>query len=318
MPKHITDSEFRKRVNKTQKNRFIILSKYKGTHSLIKVKCKKCGQEGWCNAENLENREMGINCKHFFKMDDSIFKQRVFRKQKGRIKILGCYLKTTIPVLIECNKCHRRWQAYPSNLLHNEIATNCSAHNSPLSFDNVQTRINNVSNGAIKMIGQFTTVSHKALMKCKKCGNTWKVAPNQIYSSGYGCPFCVRSKGEEAVAKYLKENKILFKSQHTFSACKDHIALPFDFAIFNKNGSLNSLIEFQGAQHYFDISEKGQHGYFDIPKIIKHDRIKSIYCQKHNIKLIYIKHPETSKDSYKQSFYDCLVKRTLDKELKVS
>ncbi len=129
------------------------------------------------------------------------------------------------------------------------------------------------------------------------------------------------SKGEKAVTKYLKKNKISFKPQFTFSNCRDKLPLPFDFAVFNKGNFLNCLIEYEGCQHFIDLSqykEKGPFSTKSVSEAQKHDVMKSAFYQEHGIQLIQINHPQDTSKSNKPSFIADLVQRTLDKELKVS
>lgn len=115
---------------------------------------------------------------------------------------------------------------------------------------------------------------------------------------------------------------VLFEGQYKINDCADKRALPFDFAVFNKDKSINCLIEYQGFQHFIDpFSWKKENGAFNLQSILdtqKHDAMKLQYCKDHGIKLIRINHPQTSSKSNSIEFIERLVNRTLNKELKVS
>lgn len=56
------------------------------------------------------------------------------------------------------------------------------------------------------------------------------------------------SNGETAIAILLDLNKVKYKTQYTFQDCISPINNPlrFDFAIFDENNNLLSLIEYNG------------------------------------------------------------------------
>ena len=109
--------------------------------------------------------------------------------------------------------------------------------------------------------------------------------PND-HINGVGCPTCKSSKGELAVREYLLSHNIDYVEQKTFEDCKDKSKLRFDFYI----PSQNICIEYDGIQHFQPISTFGGQKGFE--ECIKRDKIKTNYCQEHNIKLIRIKYDE--------------------------
>jgi len=107
-----------------------------------------------------------------------------------------------------------------------------------------------------------------------------------------GCPMCNESNKQHSknmieVESWLHKNNITFIKEKKFQKCRDKRALPFDYYLPDKN----ICIEVDGRQHfekvYFggisDLKAKRQLEY-----IQRHDKIKSNYCLKNNIKLIRI------------------------------
>jgi hypothetical protein len=98
---------------------------------------------------------------------------------------------------------------------------------------------------------------------------------------------CVKSKGEEKIAKILKDNNILFKKEKTFSTCrfKDTDALArFDFYLPDQN----IVIEYDGEQHF----NKNNPWY---GKNKEHDDFKNDWCKKNNILIIRISYTQLEK-----------------------
>jgi len=104
--------------------------------------------------------------------------------------------------------------------------------------------------------------------------------------NGKGCSKCNSSKGEIEVRKFLTNNNIIFEEQKRFKDCKNKLPLPFDFYI----PSLNTVIEFQGEQHYTPMKYSNSKEKFIKTKI--NDKIKKEFCISNNINFIEIKYNE--------------------------
>ena len=125
---------------------------------------------------------------------------------------------------------------------------------------------------------------------CKHCGNIFTTKGSNIRSKEIQSCGCKHSIGEQKITKMLIENKCEFSFQYTFpdllgigGGC-----LRFDFATF-KDGKINTLIEFNGLQHY--QKPEGKWGE-EWEKLIKHDELKKEYCKQHNIDLRIIKYDQ--------------------------
>lgn len=122
------------------------------------------------------------------------------------------------------------------------------------------------------------------IIKCE-CGNEYKTSlSSYIHWNVTRCPSCSQkeSKSETHIKNFLNLHKINFKQENSFKDCKDINALPFDFYL----PELNVCIEFNGRQHYEPVEHFGGYERFVVQQ--KHDKIKSEYCAKNNIKLVCI------------------------------
>lgn len=117
----------------------------------------------------------------------------------------------------------------------------------------------------------ITCLQHKGFLQ----------SPNN-HLQGQGCPKCKESKGEKTIRRYLELNCIYFEQEKRFDDCRDKNPLPFDFYI----PSENTLIEFQGRQHYVMVDFFGGQKGFD--KQQKHDGIKRDYCKLKGVRLLEI------------------------------
>ncbi len=96
------------------------------------------------------------------------------------------------------------------------------------------------------------------------------------------------SYGEIKIEDILRQAGLDFQPEYSF---KDLVSssghpLRFDFAVFDDDGQVDFLIQFQGIQHYKPKSKFG--GMSGLKKQQFFDMKKRQYCNKHNIRLVLI------------------------------
>ena len=96
------------------------------------------------------------------------------------------------------------------------------------------------------------------------------------------------SRGEIKIEEILQQAGLHFEEEYIFPDLLSSSGRPlrFDFAVFDDNGDLEFLIEYQGIQHYEPKSKFG--GYTGLRKQQYNDMKKREYCAKHGIPLIAI------------------------------
>ena len=121
------------------------------------------------------------------------------------------------------------------------------------------------------------------IYKCKcECGNICYIQHTYLANGDTKSCGCISSHGETEIAQLLKNNNITFQREYIFDDLVDILPLRFDFAIFNKDGNLACLLEFQGKQHW-----QKSNGFYNDTLII-HDKLKKDYCEKNKIPLYYL------------------------------
>lgn len=100
------------------------------------------------------------------------------------------------------------------------------------------------------------------------------------------------SRGEIKIAEILEMNSMNFKEEFEFPDLKspNGRVLRFDFAVFDDDGNLDFLIEYQGKQHYQPVSKFG--GARGLYEQQYNDKLKRRYCALHSIPLIEIPYTE--------------------------
>lgn len=148
--------------------------------------------------------------------------------------------------------------------------------------------------------------------KCQcDCGNIKEVKVKYLTSGNTKSCGCLQnhsSYATYAIQEFLKNNDINYKTEVTFSSLISETKhkLRFDFGIYNSNGNLLFLIEYQGPQHYFPVELFGGEQY--LQKLHKHDLMKKEYCNKNNILLVEYNYTQ-SIEQIKDNLMTLLVKQ---------
>lgn len=294
--KRLSHEEFIELI-KDINNKIDFLSEYKGSHKKIHCKCKDCGKDWWAMPVNLRR---GSRCPFCFReklfadrrLSQEEFKERL-KKNYPTIMALGEYKGQDSYVLCRCEKCKKEFNVWAGSILLGrikELCPDCREDVRPtrLSPEEFSNRVESI-NPDLEVVGQFTTIREKVLMRCKKCGNNFEIRPNLLLSHHCGCPVCAESKGERRITLFLEKNNVKYFRQYKFENCKDKKCLPFDFYL----PDYNICIEYDGSQHYIASDYLG--GQKKLEYTQKHDKIKTDFCKKENINLIRIPYYNYSK-----------------------
>ena len=125
----------------------------------------------------------------------------------------------------------------------------------------------------------------KVIVYCVHCKKYFKQEAN-AHMRGVGCPICSGSKAEYQITTWLDAHKIKYKAEQTFPDCRDKGILMFDFCIYNKDGTIKTLLEYDGLQHFKASDFYGGEKALTLTQY--HDAIKNQYCEDHKIPLIRI------------------------------
>lgn len=96
------------------------------------------------------------------------------------------------------------------------------------------------------------------------------------------------SRGEIKIEEILEMNDLNFQMEYSFPDLKSPNGRPlrFDFAVFDDDGNIDFLIEYQGKQHYQPSSKfGGKRGFYQQQY---NDNQKRRFCLQHDLRLIEI------------------------------
>lgn len=96
------------------------------------------------------------------------------------------------------------------------------------------------------------------------------------------------SRGEIKVKEILEESGLLFEQQYVFPDLTSTSGKPlrFDFAVFDEDGELDFVIEYNGEQHYTAVDAYG--GGKKLTQQKYNDTQKLRYCARKGIPLVII------------------------------
>lgn len=322
-----TNNQFISEVKAMADNEYTFLEPYKNCKTKIKVRHNKCGTvfavmpNNFLRGTRCPKCSLQVQAKKMTKTDRQ-FEQEVREKVGNEYTFLEKYAIGSRKMLVRHNVCGYIYKVKPYVFLSGRRCPKCSTkevHLRQLKSDSeFKAQVRSLIGNEYTFLEPYKNANSKIKIKHNECSNVYLVKPAS-FLAGSRCPFCQTSKGEKAVQLYLINKGILFQQQYKIANCYDRRPLPFDFAVFNNDRSLNCLIEYQGMQHFVDpFSYKDQ--WFNEDSILstqKHDVMKLQYCKDHGIKLIRINHPQTSNKSNSIEFIKRLVNRTLNKELHV-
>lgn len=98
-----------------------------------------------------------------------------------------------------------------------------------------------------------------------------------------------KSRGEIKIEAILKENNFNYEMEYIFPdlvADGSKVPLRFDFAVFDDDGNIDFLIEYQGEQHYKAFPRFG--GVKGLRRQQHNDSCKKQYCAVHSIPLVIV------------------------------
>lgn len=115
------------------------------------------------------------------------------------------------------------------------------------------------------------------------------------------------SRGEIKIHEILTAAGLAFQEEYSFPNLVSSSGKPlrFDFAVFDDDGDLDFLIEYQGIQHYQAKEKFG--GISGLRKQQYNDMRKREYCRQHDIILIaipYIDEGRLNYDYIMNAYYD--------------
>lgn len=197
---------------------------------------------------------------------------------------------SSVPII--CHKCGTIQRKSASNMINSSEETmciRCGKNGRPIFLEDFLKRMKECGKEDYEVL-EFKGIRSSAKFK-HSCGFVFtKTAENFLITNG--CPKCYGkvSKGELKIERWLKENKVNYEKEKRFDF---NLRSPFDF--FLKD--YNTLIEYQGEQHYRAVKFFGGEEHFQ--RQLANDEAKVKFCQDNGYFLVVIPYYDYNKiDDY--------------------
>ena len=292
---NITDNELEIFNDLIEKNNFSIKQIPQKKSSEFQLKCNNCGHEWISTYNKFEKCQKCPHCSNYnYKSHEDFETQLQTINDKIILKSKYKTLKEKVSCL--CSICGFEWQASPRILLIGGKCPQCTSKKMRQLFaktkDEFENEIKNRYGSEYDVIGEYVNCKTNVILKHNKCNKTFLYNPELLYGKRiHICPHCYGTKtseGEYLIRDFLIENNIVFIEQKKFDNLRgvNNGKLSYDFYLPKHN----TLIEFNGIQHYKPLGVFGGQPQFDIQK--EHDKRKRNYARNNNINLIEIKYDE--------------------------
>lgn len=257
--------------------------KFSGAAKPIEYQCLQCGKTYYKTKANhlYENKTL---CSHCYSARNSKVRDWIntFFQSSKQFQLKNWSNNIGDKILIHCNNCNRDFLKAPTNLYQREektICPLCGENGSPVPKEDF-----------IKMLSsqeqeEYQVLNYKSLGKSAqfrhKCGFVFSMKPVNFCKSR-GCPKCNKTKsaGELAIIRFLNQNNIIFEEQKRFPETLGRLSYDFYVPLFN------TLIEFQGEQHYRPTPHFGGEQVFQNQK--ERDLKKATFAKENGYILICI------------------------------
>jgi len=278
-----TTKQFKEEVSAKHGDEYLVVGKYINNETKIAIKHSECGFEYDVKPTHLLDGHGCPRCTNHLKKETGIFKDEIAKMFNGNIELVGECTGSQNKVKLRCLIDGYEWETLQSNALKGNGCHRC-ANRERYTTETFKSKLREITNNNITVIGEYVNSVTKILVKHSKCGHEWEAIPSSLIS-GCGCPKCNESHGERKISAYLDKSKINYIPQYKVSGCKNKRELPFDFYI----PELNLCIEYDGELHYevarFQDKEKMKQ---KLKNMQINDSIKTKYCKENNVGLLRI------------------------------
>lgn len=281
---------------------YTVIGKYEKTRKHITMKHNKCGNvwrvfptqflyEG-TRCPVCVSQKRGIS----LRLTQEEFEQEVKEKLGEEYKVIGEYVTKSTQIEMLHTVCGTRWKTIPNSMVSNH--TGCPECWNEIkgtilmkTHDEYTKEVYDILGDEYDILSRYRGSNKNIKVRHNKCGYIWEVEARQVIRNEGGCHKCKESLGERRIRRYIEGLRVSVKGEVQFKDLYYKNPLRYDFGVYDKEGMLKGLIEYDGKQHFEVIEFYGEQAYIDT-KI--RDDIKNKYADGKNIPLLRI--PYTERD----------------------
>ena len=286
MTRRKTQAEFENEVNIAHNGNVEVLGQYVNSVTPILVRYKDCGHEETKIPAKLLYAKHG--CRKCRDKKASATKTKTTEKyiadlkRKGldHIEVLEEYKGIRSQIKVKNHKCGHVYSATAGNILNNE--SGCPICHGEKDTELFQMALDKKYPKEYTVLGEYINGLTPILLRHNPCGKEFETTPKSVLR-WIKCPYCIKSKGEWYISKYLDDHNVPYEREAYIEGCNGRTGnrLHFDFRI-HVDGEVR-LIEYDGDQHF-----KWARSPYHNDAVYVNDEIKNNFCREHNIPLLRI------------------------------
>jgi len=198
-------------------------------------------------------------------------------------------------IILVCKQCGKEFKRINRESARGQkyCSCKCEGESKSQSHEEYYKRFSEIHRGHIVPIEKYTRADNELTVLCLDCGKeTTRRAHKYVTGRKTGCGYCVKtnSTGELRIEEWLKQNNINYLTQYSFEDLTIKNPLRFDFAILNKDNSLQRLIEYDGVQHFEPRKQFGGKEFLEEQRM--KDRMKNEYTLVNGIPFLRINYKQ--------------------------
>lgn len=142
------------------------------------------------------------------------FKKEVFNLVGDEYTFLDPYISNRTKLKVKHNECGNIYRVEPASFLRGRRCPKCYGNNKKTDVEFKKEVFNLVGNEYI-FLDSYSNNKTKLRVKHNKCGNVYKVKPNDFFTRNSRCPYC-SSKANKTYKQFKKEVYALVGDEYTF------------------------------------------------------------------------------------------------------
>ena len=283
MGKRLTDKEYYERVLDAVGLEYKMLTKFKGVHKKVLMYHEVCGNAWMVEAKafiGIKGKK-GSRCPFCYgnvRLTTKQYQDKLNKLGNNEYELLSEYVNAHKLVKIRHKVCGITYMQAPMSFLAGSRCKYCSGDSSCNEY--IDYKLKRDTGDEFTRVSNYIDAGSYIDIKHNVCGNIFKTTGMKldVYKVPR-CPKCFVSHGEANIATYLRMNNIKFEPQKKFEGLK---RLSYDFYV----PKFNTLIEYQGKQHYDSVNFFGGDKTLSDQK--ERDSRKKVFAKDKGYKLLEI------------------------------
>lgn len=267
----------------------ITILSYNGECYPLTYKCNKCDSVYTIEyARNIfDPRRKGICCKKCY--NELLFQEKINSLKEEccshELDFISISNKRNVKLL--CKNCGEIFTRDIYRLKNNYSCPYCGGKK--VSYRQFLNRLSAIHSDDFIILNaeDYKSLHINSILVKHKCGFCYKTSASNLLKNN--CPKCSKkdSRGERQLMRIFDNNQISYIYQYKVQI--DNRYYYFDFFL----PDINTMIEYDGAQHYMPVEYFGGEQQFAKQKNI--DNLKNDWCKNNNIQLIRISYSQDIK-----------------------